>query len=60
MKWRGLPPTTSTALPASTAATKVPATPYIGTYEPLMTKQGIFFNLVTTHQETSAVMATSG
>ena len=32
----------------------------IGTHEQLMTKQGIFYNLVTTQQETSAVMATSG
>ena len=32
----------------------------IGTHEELMTKQGIFYNLVSTQQETSAVMATSG
>jgi ABC-type transport system involved in cytochrome bd biosynthesis fused ATPase/permease subunit len=32
----------------------------IGTHEELMEKQGIFHSLVTTQQQTSAVMATSG
>jgi ATP-binding cassette subfamily B protein len=32
----------------------------VGTHEELMTRQGIFYNLVTKQRETSAVMATSG
>jgi len=32
----------------------------IGTHEELMERRGIFYNLVQTQQETSAVMATKG
>ena len=32
----------------------------IGTHEELMVREGIFYNLVKTQRETSAVMATSG
>ena len=32
----------------------------IGTHEELMAREGIFYNLVQTQRETSAVMATSG